>query len=83
MCQRSPRHAGRRWRLRARARSVRHYQHAQQILERLRRLGIDYDDVVQRLEDEGVAAFEASWDRLREHLATTPRATDRGAGHGR
>ncbi|MEU4234444.1 transaldolase [Nonomuraea sp. NPDC026600] len=60
-----------------------HYQHAQQVLERLQRLGIDYDDVVQRLEDDGVAAFEASWDRLREQLATTLRATDRGAGHGR
>ncbi|MFD1545046.1 transaldolase [Nonomuraea guangzhouensis] len=60
-----------------------HYQHAQQVLQRLQRLGIDYDDVVQRLEDDGVAAFEASWDRLREQLATTLRATDRGAGHGR
>jgi transaldolase len=60
-----------------------HYEQAQQVFDRLRRLGIDYDDVVQRLEDDGVAAFEASWDRLREQLATTLRATDRGAGHGR
>ncbi|MER6008870.1 transaldolase [Nonomuraea angiospora] len=60
-----------------------HYEQAQQVFDRLRRLGIDYDDVVQRLEDDGVAAFEASWDRLREQLAATLRATDRGAGHGR
>jgi transaldolase len=60
-----------------------HYEQAQQVFDRLRRLGIDYDDVVQRLEDDGVATFEASWDRLREQLATTLRATGRGAGHGR
>jgi transaldolase len=60
-----------------------HYEQAQRVFDRLRRLGIDYDDVVQRLENDGVAAFEASWERLREQLATTLRATDRGAGHGR
>jgi hypothetical protein len=34
-------------------------------------VGIDYDDVMQTLEDQGVTAFEASWDQmatpLREH----------------
>ena len=33
-------------------------------------LGIDYDDVVQTLEDQGVAAFDASWDHLGQRLAT-------------
>lgn len=51
-----------------------HYAEAQQVLNRLQALGIDYDEVVQKLEDEGVAAFDASWDRLREQLAATLRA---------
>lgn len=40
----------------------------------LRTLGIDYDDVVQTLEDDGVAKFDASWDQLGEQLAATLRA---------
>jgi transaldolase len=32
-------------------------------------LGIDYD-VVQVLEDQGVAAFDASWDHLGQRLAS-------------
>jgi transaldolase len=51
-----------------------HYDDAQQVLDRLRTLGIDYDDVVQTLEDDGVAKFDASWDRLGEQLAATLRA---------
>jgi transaldolase len=51
-----------------------HYDDAQQVLDRLRALGIDYDDVVQILEDDGVAKFDASWDRLGEQLAATLRA---------
>jgi transaldolase len=51
-----------------------HYNDAQQILDRLGALGIDYDDVVQTLEDDGVAKFDASWDRLGEQLAATLRA---------
>jgi transaldolase len=50
------------------------YDDAQQVLDRLRALGIDYDDVVQTLEDDGVAKFDASWDRLGEQLAATLRA---------
>jgi transaldolase len=55
-----------------------HYAEAQQVLNRLQALGIDYDDVVQKLEDEGVAAFDASWDRLREQLSATLRAQPAG-----
>ncbi|MGH8961970.1 MAG: transaldolase [Jatrophihabitantaceae bacterium] len=50
-----------------------HYADAQQVLDRLRALGIDYDSVVQQLEDDGVATFEQAWDDLREQLATTLR----------
>jgi transaldolase len=51
-----------------------HYDDAQHVLDRLRALGIDYDDVVQTLEDDGVAKFDASWDQLGEQLAATLRA---------
>jgi transaldolase len=51
-----------------------HYDDAQQVLDRLRTLGIDYDDVVQTLENDGVAKFDASWDQLGEQLAATLRA---------
>ena len=40
------------------------YGDARDVLDALRRLGIDYDDVVQTLEDEGLATFDASWQRL-------------------
>jgi len=37
---------------------------AQQVLDDLERVGIDYDDVVDVLEKEGVEKFEASWNEL-------------------
>jgi transaldolase len=49
------------------------YDDAQEVLDRLRALGIDYGDVVQTLEDDGVAKFDASWDQLGEQLAATLR----------
>jgi transaldolase len=48
-----------------------HYADAQQVLDGLRALGIDYDNVVQELEDDGVAKFEQAWDHLGKQLATT------------
>ena len=36
----------------------------------LEKLGIGYDDVVQVLEDEGVAKFEASWNELLDTIRT-------------
>jgi transaldolase len=45
-----------------------HYDAAHHILDRLHTLGIDYDDVVQRLEDDGVATFDAAWTHLAERL---------------
>jgi transaldolase len=43
-----------------------HYAHARQVLDDLAAAGIDYDDVVQVLEDEGVEKFETSWNELLE-----------------
>jgi transaldolase len=51
-----------------------HYDESQQVLDRLERIGIHYDDVTQELEDHGVAMFDAAWDRLGEQLAATLRA---------
>jgi transaldolase len=42
------------------------YADAKQVLDDLAELGIDYDDVVQVLEDEGVDKFEVSWNELLE-----------------
>ena len=46
------------------------YEQSQAVLDDLAELGIDYGDVVQTLEDHGVAAFDASWDHLGQRLAT-------------
>jgi transaldolase len=40
------------------------YDQSRQVIADLETLGISYDDVVQVLEDEGVAKFEASWNEL-------------------
>jgi transaldolase len=44
------------------------YDDARQLLDGLRALGIDYDSVVQQLEDDGVATFDAAWAQLGEQL---------------
>lgn len=46
------------------------YQEAQQVLDDLAGLGIDYHDVVATLEREGVEKFEASWLDLRATVET-------------
>jgi transaldolase len=43
-----------------------HYAEAQQVMDDLAKLGIDYDDVIAVLEREGVDKFVASWDELTE-----------------
>jgi transaldolase len=43
-----------------------HYVGAQQVLDDLKAVGIDYDDVVGVLETEGVEKFEDSWNQLIE-----------------
>ena len=45
-----------------------HYRDAQQVLDDLAGLGIDYDDVVELLEVEGVQKFNDSWNQLLESL---------------
>lgn len=46
-----------------------HYADAQQVLDGLSVIGVDYDDMVQQLEDDGVAKLDARWDHLDKHLA--------------
>jgi transaldolase len=43
-----------------------HYVEAKKLLDDLATLGVDYDDVVQVLEDEAVEKFEVSWKELLE-----------------
>jgi transaldolase len=50
------------------------YAEAHQTLTDLRAVGIDYDDVMRTLEDDGVAKFDASWDQVGEHLTTALQA---------
>jgi transaldolase len=48
-----------------------HYTAAQEVLDRLTTVGVDYDDVVARLEDDGITKFDAAWDHLADELAAT------------
>ncbi|MEP6760903.1 MAG: transaldolase [Sporichthyaceae bacterium] len=45
------------------------YSNAHKVLEDLASAGIDYDDVVKVLEDEGLEKFETSWMELLESVA--------------
>ena len=42
------------------------YAAAQQVMDDLAKVGIDYDDVIAVLEREGVEKFEKSWDELQD-----------------
>ena len=44
------------------------YEESQRVLDRLAALGVDYNDVVQALEDDGVKKFEDSWHQLIESV---------------
>jgi len=46
------------------------YADARQVLDDLAALGIDYADVVQVLEDEGVQKFVTSWIELLESVGS-------------
>src|ERR1039457_6292770 len=46
------------------------YDASRKVFAELEKLGIGYDDVVQVLEDEGVAKFEASWNELLDTIKT-------------
>ena len=45
------------------------YEQARAVLDELATLGIDYDEVVALLEDEGVEKFVVSWGQLRDQIA--------------
>jgi transaldolase len=45
------------------------YDEAEAVLRELGEVGVDYDDVVDTLEREGIATFEESWATLAERLA--------------
>ena len=55
-----------------------HYAEAHEVLRRLQEIGIDYDEVVQGLEDDAVIKFDASWQQLGEQLAATLRRESPG-----
>jgi transaldolase len=45
------------------------YTHAHEVFDRLAEVGIDFADVTQQLEDEGVEKFIASWQDLKQTVA--------------
>lgn len=51
------------------------YAEAHQVLQDIAAVGVDYDDVVDLLEDEGITKFEASWDLVTAELSDRLRAT--------
>jgi transaldolase len=53
------------------------YDQARKVMADLKAVGIDFDDVVQVLEDEGVDKFEASWKDL---LASVQKSLEAGTG---
>jgi transaldolase len=57
------------------------YADAHQVLEDIAAIGVDYDDVVDLLEDEGITKFEASWaavtTQLNDRLRATPPTSQR------
>jgi transaldolase len=56
------------------------YADAQQTMDALAGLGIDYDEVIDVLESEGVSKFMASWDELTDTVQTSLREVESGAG---
>jgi transaldolase len=51
------------------------YADAHQVLHDIAAVGVDYDDVVDLLEDEGIQKFEASWTAVTAQLSDRLRAT--------
>jgi transaldolase len=47
-----------------------HYDEAHAHMAALKEVGVDYDDVVRVLEEEGVEKFEASWTELLDTIKT-------------
>ncbi|HEY7100911.1 MAG TPA: transaldolase [Mycobacteriales bacterium] len=55
------------------------YEQAHQIEQRLAAVGVDYDDVVQTLEDEGVKKFEDSFAEMSNQVADSLKAAGDGS----
>ncbi|WP_407918502.1 transaldolase, partial [Kitasatospora sp. NE20-6] len=55
------------------------YADAQAVMDAVAAAGVDYDDVVQVLEDEGVEKFEISWKELLETVSAALSSTRSGA----
>jgi transaldolase len=56
------------------------YGSAKQVMADLAAVGVDFDDVVQVLEDEGVEKFETSWNELLEGVDKSLKAAAAGSG---
>src|SRR6516165_2265036 len=59
-----------------------HYADARQVLSELEALGIDYGEVTQTLEDNGLTMFDASWRELGDQLRTTLKPRPAGEESG-
>jgi transaldolase len=59
-----------------------HYAEARQVLSALEALGIDYGDVTDTLESNGLAAFDASWRELGDQLRSALRRRPDGKESG-
>jgi transaldolase len=46
------------------------YDDAREVMARLAKVGVDFDDVVKVVEEEGVEKFEKSWQELTDTLTT-------------
>jgi transaldolase len=55
------------------------YAEAQKVMDDLAAVGVDYDDVVRVLEEEGVDKFEASWNELLEDIQRSLDAAKAGS----
>jgi transaldolase len=56
-----------------------YYDHARKVLSDLAAVGVDFDDVVKVLEDEGVEKFETSWKELLEGVDRSLKAAKAGS----
>ncbi|MFI6757644.1 transaldolase [Micromonospora sp. NPDC050417] len=57
------------------------YEAARKVLTDLIAVGVDFDDVINTLEREGVEKFEASWEELLEGVRKSLTAAATGANH--
>ncbi|MFK3982300.1 transaldolase [Micromonospora sp. NPDC050397] len=57
------------------------YEAARKVLGDLIAVGVDFDDVINTLEREGVEKFEASWEELLDGVRKSLTAAASGAGH--